>query len=229
MIKFVLLDLDDTIFDFGYAEKKALESVLSEIGVSVNDRIKQRYSEINSEYWKRLEVGELTRKEVQVGRFTSLFEELEINADPVLTNAEYMSRIANIVHYVDGAEQLLVDLRNAGYLIYIVSNGSVSVQNGRMKQAGLEHFFDGVFLSEHLGVEKPNKAFFDACAASIADFDAAHAIVVGDSLTSDILGGINAGIMTCWFNPKKKAPAPHVQPDYEIDHLSKLLPLLQSL
>ena len=229
MIKFVLLDLDDTILDFGYSEEVALCRLLREHSVEPTEALVRRYSEINASYWRRLETGELTRTQVQEGRFAQFFEELGVVADPAYANVHYKEMIAEICRYVDGAEQLLADLRAEGYQLYVVSNGSVSVQKGRMKLANLDNFFDGVFLSEEIGADKPSEAFFDYCFARIPDFDRKQAIIIGDSLTSDIKGGHNAGVLTCWFNPKKKPNATTVVPHYEIAALHELPSLLKTL
>ena len=225
MIRFVLLDLDDTILDFGYSEAVALQSLLREYGLEPTESIVRRYSEINDSYWKRLETGELTRAEVQTGRFSELFSEMGVVADAADANARYKELIAGVCRYVDGAEALLADLRAAGYQIYVVSNGSVNVQKGRMHLAGLDDFFDGVFFSEQIGAEKPSMEFFSYCIARIPGFDPNKAIIVGDSLTSDIKGGLNAGILTCWFNPKRKALTADIAPDFEISALQQLLGL----
>ena len=229
MIKYVLLDLDDTVLDFGYSEEVALRQLLVEYGIDPTEDALRRYSEINASYWKRLETGELTRQQVQEGRFEQFFSELGVKADPAYANVHYKELIAGICRYIDGAEQMLADLREAGYLLYVVSNGSVSVQKGRMKLAGLEGFFDGVFLSEHIGAEKPSMAFFDYCFARIPNFRREHAIIVGDSLTSDIKGGHNAGVLTCWFNPKNKKNTTDVIPHYEIRAIGELTELLKTL
>ena len=225
MIRFVLLDLDDTILDFGYSEAVALQELLREYGIVPTEALVMRYSEINDSYWKRLETGELTRSEVQTGRFAQLFSEMGVEADAAAANVRYKDLIAGVCRYVEGAEKLLADLRAAGYEIYVVSNGSVNVQKGRMHLAGLDHFFDGVFLSEQIGAEKPSMEFFSHCFARIPNFDPSEAIIVGDSLTSDIKGGLNAGILTCWFNPRKKSARADIAPDFEISALDQLLDL----
>ena len=229
MIRNVLLDLDDTIFDFGFAEADALRRLLRLHGIEVTETLVHRYSEINDAHWKRLETGELTRAEVQIGRFAQLFEEMNLAIDPESANVRYKELIAESHRYIDGAEALLADLRAEGYRIYIVSNGSKSVQTGRLASAGLANFFDGIFFSEELGTEKPDSRFFEKCFASIGDCCKEETIILGDSLTSDIRGGINAGIATCWFNPHGKAPCADALPDYEISHLSQFVPLLKTL
>lgn len=228
MFEFVFLDVDDTIFDFGYAEAEALCITLRHYGIEPTDCIIRRYSEINDGYWKRLERGELTRREVQIGRFESFLEEQGADCSAEEMNAFYMQTIANCFRYVEGAEKLLKDLRSLGCKLYVVSNGTRSVQHGRMRRAGLTDFFDDVFLSEDIGAEKPSKAFFDACFQSVPNVKLDSSIILGDSLTSDILGGIGAGMTTCWFNPKGKPGREDIVPDYEIKQLSEFVEIVSS-
>lgn len=226
MIDTVLLDLDDTILDFHYAEAISLCRLLEGYGIPPTEETVRLYSEINDAHWKRLERGELTRREVQIGRFTELFEKLGIERSSEEANRQYMQGIATCGQMVNGADRLLQMLRAAHIRVYIVSNGSASVQYGRMAAAGITDFFDGIFLSEEIGFEKPKREFFDRCAAQIPQFDAAKTVILGDSLTSDILGGIHAGIETCWFNPRGKKGREDIVPDHEIRDLSDFLPLI---
>ncbi len=227
MIRHVLLDLDDTIFDFHMAEAVAVRETLISFGVNVTDAIIARYSEINDAQWKRLEKGEMTRDEVKRRRFEILFEELGVPCDAERVRTYYENRLAVGHYFLAGAEQMLSDL--APYDLYLVSNGTTAVQNGRLASAGIAPLFKRIFLSEAIGYVKPQKEFFDACFAEIPDFDPAQAIILGDSLTSDILGGINAGVRTCWFNPKCNPRRADIIPDFEIRSLNEFVPLIGSL
>ena len=128
-------------------------------------------------------------------------------------------------YFLPGAEEALRSLAEK-YKLYIASNGSKLVQWPRIKSADLETYFSDIFISEDMGADKPAKAFFDRCFAKIPGFDPQKAMIVGDSLTSDIQGGINAGIFTCWVNPTHKHPG-NIRPDYEIESLSQLEDLLR--
>ncbi len=228
MIKYVLFDVDDTLLDFGKAEAAAIRKTFEHIGIPVTDALIRRYSEINELQWARLERGEINRRQVLLSRFDILFGELGLNIPSEMAQASY-EYLLGIGHYfVDGAEELLQILRGK-YELYIVSNGNVSVQDRRLKSAGIIPYFEEIFISERVGFNKPAKEFFDACFARIPDFEKDKAIIVGDRLSSDILGGIRAGIRTCWFNPKGDAPDPDIPADYEIKHLSELPPLLERI
>ena len=115
------------------------------------------------------------------------------------------------------------------YQLYLASNGNLRIQKGRLDSAGIRQYFQKIFVSEEVGANKPSRDFFDACFAAIPDFDPAQAIIVGDSLTSDIQGGIHAGICTCWFNPQGNPGRADIHPDHEIAALSELPSLLARL
>ena len=157
-----------------------------------------------------------------------LFEELGLSVDPVQMQAGY-ERNLSIGHYFLPGAQEAVESLSKKYRLFLVSNGTASVQKGRMTSANLYPYFEKVYVSQEIGHNKPAKAYFDACFASIPDFDPAKAIIVGDSLTSDILGGIHAGIATCWVNPAHLPKREDIPADYEIEGIYQLEALLQTL
>lgn len=228
MIEYLFLDLDDTILDFKMAERLAIPKTLSAFGVNVTDELLSRYHEINKSCWEMLERGELTREEVGTRRFALVFEQEGVEGDAVACNALYLKNLAIGHYFLPGAEEAVQSLHKK-YRLYIASNGNACVQVGRMTSANLYPYFEKVFVSEHLGANKPSKEFFDRSFAQIPGFDPKKAMIVGDSLTSDILGGINAGIATCWVNPDHKPGKPEIKPDYEIESITQLEELLESL
>lgn len=230
MIKTVFLDLDDTLFDFLACERVAISKTLLAFSVEPTDEIIRRYSEYNKLQWEALERGEITRDEVITRRFKLLFDSLgrEIDAWDVQAHYEYNLSCEHI--FTEGAEQLLSQLRKIGkYKLYAATNGMERVQRRRIKESGIDEYFDGFFISECVGCNKPSAEFFERCFAEIPDFDKDTAIIIGDSLTSDILGGKNAGIRTCLFNLRRKAVSGEIIPDYEIESLSEIIPLLERL
>ena len=226
MIEFLFLDLDDTILDFHKAERIALSKTLQHFGIAPTEHVLSRYHVINKSCWERLEKGELTREQVLVQRYALLFEELGLTCDPAAVTALYTKNLAIGHYFLPGAEEAVASLSKK-YRLFLASNGTAYVQAGRMTSANLYRFFEKVFVSEELGCNKPAKEFFEKCFAQITDFDPSRALMVGDSLTSDIQGGINAGIRTCWVNPEHKTG--HIRPDYEIESLSQLEALLETL
>lgn len=228
MIRYVLFDVDDTLLDFGKAEAAAIRKTFERIGIPVTVELIRRYSEINAQQWSRFEKGEITRERLLTERFDILFSELGINVPSEMAQASY-EYLLGIGHYfVDGAEELLEALKDK-YELYIVSNGNASVQDRRLKSAGIIPYFKDIFISERVGFNKPSAEFFEACFERIPGFEKDKAVIVGDRLSSDILGGINAGVKTCWFNPRGDAPDPDIPADYEIKHLGELPALLESI
>lgn len=228
MIEFVFLDMDDTLLDFHAAEIGGLRKTLSQVGLEPTPEVLGRFHVINEAQWKKLETGELTRAQVKLRRFELLFEEFGVDCDAERARVLYEQILSEGHIFLEGAEKLLADLHEK-YKLYIVSNGTSSVQRGRIASAGFAPLFEGIFLSEDVGFVKPQKEFFDVCFGTIPNFSRERSIILGDSLTSDILGGINAGIRTCWFNPHGKTGREDIRPDFEISALSQFPALVEQL
>ncbi len=228
MFECLLLDLDDTILDFHKAEEIAISKTLGDFGLTVTEDVLHTYSAINKQHWEMLERRELTREEVVTGRFKVLFDRYCMPVDPVACARAYEKNLSVGHYFLPGAEEA-VDRLAQKYRLFLVSNGTASVQKGRMTSANLYRFFEQVFVSQQIGHNKPSREYFAACFARIPDFDPQKAMIVGDSLTSDILGGINAGITTCWVNPEGLPGRADIVPDYEIKALWELEALLESL
>ena len=226
MIEFLFLDLDDTILDFHRAERVALSKTLIHFGIDPTEHVLNRYHLINKSCWERLEKGELTRDQVLVERYRLLFLELGLACDPEAVTALYTEYLAIGHWFMPGAEEAVKRLREK-YRLFLVSNGTACVQHGRLTSAGLYPMFEKVFVSQEVGYNKPAIEYFDRVFAAIPGFDREKAIIVGDSLTSDILGGIRAGIRTCWVNPDHKTG--DIKADHEIEALSQLEALLETL
>ena len=227
MIEFLLLDLDDTILDFHRAERAALADTLERFGMEPEEETLALYHKINIWHWEQLEKGAMTRPQVLVGRFRMLLEALGRTAEPEKLAADYEQGLAQGFFLLPGAEEALERLRGR-CRIFLMSNGTSQVQRSRLAGTNLYRFFEGVFISQEVGFNKPEKAFFDACFGRIPGFHREKALMVGDSLTSDIQGGINAGVKTVWVNPGGRKSG-GIKPDYEIEALSGLPGLLDRL
>lgn len=228
MLKHVFLDLDNTILNFTAGEAKALSQALREAEIEPTQAVLDRYHIINIAHWELLEEGRLTREEVLVRRFEQLFRELGVHHSGAEINDQYEHLLSLQHEFIPGAEQLLRTLVTR-YDLYLASNGAAMVQDPRLDAAGLRPYFKGIFISEKIGADKPSKAFFDYCFAAIPGFRPEEAVMVGDSLTSDIRGGLNAGLRTVWFNPHGKEPRPEIRPHHVIHSLAELPPLLKAI
>ena len=228
MIEFLLLDLDDTILDFHKAEHTAIVKTFLQVGIEPTPALLERYRIINIAHWQMLERGELTREQVLVQRFSVLFGEFGKQADPALCAHLYAENLAEHWDFLPGALEAVQALSRK-YRLYIASNGTASVQEKRLTGAKLKPYFEDIFISQHLGADKPSPEFFSRSFARIPDFDPSRAMIVGDSLTSDILGGKNAGILTCWVNLHGKKAPEDIQPDYEISSIAELEALLRNI
>ena len=225
MIEFLFLDLDDTILDFHKAERLALSRTIRDFGVEPTDAVLNRYHEINKWHWEQLELGKLTRDAVLVNRFAALFSEMGMEVDAGACARDYEKNLSVGHYFLPGAEEAVMALHKK-YRLFLASNGTASVQKGRLTSANLYRWFEKVFVSQEIGYNKPAKEYFEACFARIPGFDVNKAVMVGDSLTSDIRGGINAGMRTVWVNPGH-ASCGNIQPDYEIESLSQLETLME--
>lgn len=228
MFEFLFLDLDDTILDFHKAEHIAIRKTLTEFGMDPTDQVCDLYSRINLAHWEALERKEITRQRLMWSRFQELFDQLGVTGDPKLCGRRYMENLGQGHYFIPGAAEA-VERLSKKYKLYLASNGTTQVQKSRLESAGIGKFFQEIFISQQIGVDKPDKLYFQRCFARIPDFDPAKTMIVGDSLTSDIQGGKNAGITTCWINPTHKSAPPHINPDYQLESITQLESLLEEL
>ena len=227
MIQTILWDVDATLLDFHAAEKAAIHKLFQQFHLGeCSEAMLQRYAKINRGYWERLEKGELTRDQVLVGRFQEFFEKekLDVSVAPAFNEA-YQTALGDTIVYRDDSYQIIESLRGK-VKQYVVSNGTIVAQEKKLRLSGLGALMDGVFLSEELGVEKPNKEFFDKVFAQIGYLDREKVMIVGDSLTSDMRGANNAGLTCCWYNPEGAVNDKGVRIDYEIKDLIEVEQLI---
>lgn len=222
---FALFDADNTLLDFSYAEKTAIRACLRARGLADDEATLSLYSTINDRHWKALERGETTRDRLKVERFADLFSVLQYNGDAAFMAQDYISALSEQGKLLDGALELVQSIHERCEL-YIITNGITTVQKSRFALCGLAPYFKHCFISEEMGCAKPEKVFFDQVAEAIDGFDPSMALVIGDSLSSDIRGGIGAGLDTCWYNPKgAKAPA-DMSITYQVSNLSEISQIL---
>ncbi len=226
-IKVVLWDIDGTLLDFQVAEKHAIRACFSKLRLGeCTDEMLQDYVEINVGYWRRLERGELTKPQVLVGRFEEFFGKYGI--DPAAAqafNEEYQVRLGDTICFCKNALETVHALRGL-VRQYAVTNGTKTAQERKLAESGLDKLFEDVFISEMIGIEKPMKGFFDKVFQKIGKYKREEMMIVGDSLTSDIQGGNNAGIATCWYNPRGEKRPESLRIDYEIRDIKEILEIV---
>lgn len=222
----LLFDADDTLLDFKKSEATALEQMMRERGLPFSPEIAELYNKVNSSFWEMYERGEIEKKEILVGRYKKLFEILGVKTDAEAAAKNYEGNLCHQYFVIDGALALLKDLRK-NYEIYLVTNGTEYIQKQRLHGSGIDTLVNGVFVSEAVGAPKPEKRYFDYVFSRIPENDKSKILIIGDSMSSDILGGINAGIDTCWYNPHLKTAK--YTPTYEINSLAEIKKLLEEL
>lgn len=204
MIRDVFLDMDDTILDFHKSERWALQQALEQMGAPPDEKLLNAYHQINKAQWRLLEQGRLTRDVLKIRRFELLVQQEGLAISPTETAACYEGLLSQGFFYKEGARETLEELRQS-YRLYLLSNGSTHIQHRRIAGAGLAPYFEGIYISEEVGADKPSPLFFERCFADIVRrrgtaVDVSAAVMVGDSLTSDILGGNRAGLYTVWLS-----------------------------
>ena len=223
--KKILFDADDTLLDFKTSEEEALRQTFQKHGYVLSPEIARIYERINKDLWKQYEMGNISRETVIYSRFGLLFKEVDIQEDGVAFEDDYQE-ILGMQHFlIEGAFDVVKNLAKE-FDLYIVTNGVTRTQLQRLKDSGLDNFMKQIFVSEDTGYQKPMKEYFDYCIERIPDFDYKEAIIIGDSLSSDIKGGNNIGVKTCWYNPRKLTNTTDSRVDYEIEELNQLYDIL---
>ena len=222
----LLFDADGTLFDFKLAEREALVETLAQCGIIADEYIIDSYSKINDNLWKKLELGEIKKTELKWQRFLILAQKHGFSYDVFKASDIYAVELANKSHLLENAFEICQHLAKT-HRMYLITNGFKFMQRRRFDQSPLVPFFSDVFISEEIGVEKPAIEYFKAVEAAIDGFDSSKTLVIGDSLSSDIAGGINAGLDVCWFNPKRKAVPCNMKINYIISDLNELYDIVK--
>lgn len=222
--KTLIIDADDTLFDFKASEKMALKITLDAYGVTCDEETYELYKKINEEHWKDLELGKTTQAILKYKRFEDLFTILKLTADVEKVADEYLENLSEQGILLDGAHDLIEAL-SVKYPIYILTNGITSVQRGRFQHASIMAYVKAIVISEEAGANKPNPDIFHYWNSLYGPFEKTDVLIIGDSLSSDVQGGINYGIDTCWFNPEK-LETHLIQPTYTVNNYEDIKSLL---
>ena len=236
--KYLLWDIDGTILDFLAAEKNAIRTLFDKFGLGpCSEEMIATYSGINVRYWKMLERGLIKKQDMLVERFREFFS--LVNVDVAMAeefNENYQIALGDTICFMENAKELLIQLKAAGFIQIAVTNGTARAQSKKLKRSGLDQIFDRVFISEEVGAEKPDVKFFERVFSECGIHRRSQVLIIGDSLTSDMQGGINAGIATCWYHPVRPGKerdrdetshedqenAPEISVTYEVSSLSEI-------
>lgn len=198
----IFWDIDGTLLDFEASEAISLRMSLAKQGAQASEEQYELYKQINKRYWQRLERGEVTREALYPGRFADWFDAIGLTGlDPARMNEDYQVALGDTPVLRPGSMEVLRMLKLLCRQ-YAATNGSIVAQENKLRKSGIIDILDGAFISERMGIPKPDKRYFDACAREIPNYDPNRTVIIGDSLTSDMLGGKNAGIACIWFNPE---------------------------
>lgn len=226
MIKAILWDIDGTVLDFIASQAKSMRARFDEFNIGkCTDEMLERYTQINNHYWEMLERQEITKQGVLISRFCTFFEEIGVDAPVEEFNEAYEMGLPDFMEYMPCTMEVIRSLKGK-VKQYAVTNGAFAVQKKRLERSGLNELLDGAFISDAVGFEKPSVDFFNYVFDNIEPFKKDEIMIVGDSLTSDMLGGNNAGIICCWFNPNHQENTKGVKIDFEIDDINKVLELI---
>ena len=221
--RYLLWDIDGTILNFELAERAAIRSLFERFKLGdCSDEMLMYYSQINKRYWQLMESGKIKKDKMLVERFVEFFSYKGINADIAAEfNKEYQIALCDTIVFNDDAMDIIKHQKKTCKII-IVTNGTEVVQEKKLERSGLNDIVDNVFISELVGFEKPNIKFFEKVILEVGIKDLKEALIIGDSLTSDIQGGHNIGIDTCWYNPKNEENTTLLNPTYTIRNLHEL-------
>lgn len=221
--KYLLWDIDGTILDFESAEKAAIKTLFERFNLGeCSDEMIERYSKINRKYWQMLERGEMSKEKILVERFVEFFSKEGMDAGISDSfNREYQLALGDTIVFCDDAMDIIKEQKKK-FEIVLVTNGTAVAQKKKLEKSGLQNIVNHIFISEIVGYEKPDINFFKKVISEVGINDLSEVLIIGDSLTSDIQGGYNAGIDTCWYNPKGIKNESSLSPTYIIQNLHDL-------
>ena len=218
----ILFDADETLFDFRKSEREALKETMLEFNIKYDEEYHLKiYKEINNAIWKELEEGAITQQKLKIERFKRLSNRLEDKFNEIEFSKSFVKNLAEASFLFEDSVALIKSLQENCRLA-IITNGLKDVQNYRIKKSVIGKYFEDIVISEEVKVAKPDSKIFEHALNNLKHTDKSKVLMVGDSLTSDIQGGINFGIDTCWFNPSKTVNTTKIKPTFEISNLMEV-------
>ena len=225
--KLLIFDADNTLFDYDRAEGHALKMSLDAFAASWQSDYLELYRRINSQGWKEYERGRLSRDDLRVSRFKRFLKRVGITVDPLEMSNRYLKELGNTGFLYPGARELLAELF-AHHSLALLTNGFSEVQRARLSQSRLEAFFSSIVISEEVGMQKPDPEIFHLVLGNFTGVAANDALMIGDNLVSDIKGGTDAGLQTCWYNPGQLEGEEEINPTYTVSDYEELRQVILS-
>lgn len=225
MVKVVFIDIDNTLLDFILCSKASIKACFAEFSLPYTESVYDVFASVNTPLWESLERGEITRENIFRTRWGIIFEKLGLSCDPHAMEARFLSALSSAAEPVEGAMELLSYLHKK-YTVCAASNAMYDHQRSRLSLAGMLPYIDHLFVSERIGAEKPSAAFLETCLSSLPEIERNECIVLGDSLSADIAGGVNAGIPTIWFNHDRIPVPQSCAATHIVDSLSEVKAIL---
>ena len=223
--KWLLFDADGTLFDYDKAEAKALQQSIEQIGYQYHRKYLAQYRQVNKQVWDEFEQGKLAQDVLKVKRFELFFEGMKIDSQPEQFSQRYLGNLAQGDDLIEGAEETLKAL-STRYRLAIITNGLKEVQRSRLEKSKIRGYIEEIIISDEIGVAKPEAEIFEVAFAAMGNPRKEETLMIGDSLKTDIAGGYNYGIDTCWYNPQKQEREKGLRVTYEISKLAELRDLL---
>lgn len=218
----IIFDADETLFDFKKSEREAFKNTVLEFNMEYDENYHLKiYQDINTAIWKEFEEGLITQAKLKIERFKRLSDRLKVNFDETLFSQSYMKHLGNGSFLYDNSVDL-VETLSKNHKLSIITNGLKAVQENRIRKSIISHHFEDIVISEEISISKPNPEIFEHALKNINHIDKSTVLMIGDSLTSDIQGGINFGIDTCWYNPNRLVNNSGIKPTYEISNFDEL-------
>ncbi len=224
--QYIFIDLDDTIFDFQKSEQKAFKKLTEHIGFPYSDDLFNQFKQYNQQLWHQIELGTLSKSELLATRFPNFFEQFGFSVVSDNMDDYFRDQLAEAGDLIDGAENFLITLQQHQKTLLAASNGVYPTQIKRLNQTGIIGYFDYIFISEKLGFSKPDTRFFEESFKQINDFDFEQAIMIGDSLTSDMRGAHNIQMHSIWYNPHQKQQPDDLTITYQAQNFKEILDIL---
>ncbi len=221
----LFFDADGTLFDFDKTERMTFQKSLEISGLSYHPDLLKKYHQINSQLWANFELGKISLEDLKNNRFELFFEAINQNIDPNEFSQTFITGLAEGNYLLEDAENTIIEL-SKDYHLLIITNGLKEVQRSRFTSSMIYKYFEEIIISGEVGAAKPGTEIFDIAFAAIGNPPKADVLIIGDSLSSDIAGGLGYGIDTCWFNPKKAKNNKDFIPTYEISNLLELFEIL---